>query len=98
MDVRYELAGLAFAWDEVKERENLTKHGVSFHEAAQVFLDPLLALVEAQDIDGEDRLVAIGESFKPRLLLVVHTERGTVTRIISARVATRYEREAYERR
>lgn len=98
MDVHYELAGLQFAWDGDKEHENVAKHGVAFSEAAQVFLDPLMGYLERQWVEDEERLVAIGMSFKPRLVLVVHTERSTRLRIISARVATRSEREAYERR
>ncbi|MDD9975212.1 MAG: BrnT family toxin [Candidatus Poribacteria bacterium] len=46
--------------------------------------------------EKEERLIIIGYSEKQRLLVVVHTERGDVIRIISARQATPYERKTYE--
>ena len=47
--------------------------------------------------DLERRDFVLGYSLSVRLLLVVHTERGERTRIISARLATRDERKIYER-
>ena len=44
----------------------------------------------------EDRLVLVGLSDRGRLLVVVHAERGDVVRVISARLATRHERQIYE--
>jgi len=52
-------------------------------------LDPLHSEEEA-------RLVLIGCSYRNRLLVVVHTERGDSVRIISARKATKRERVRYE--
>lgn len=46
--------------------------------------------------DDEERYLIVGESNQGRLLIVSYTERGDVIRLISARVATRAEREAYE--
>lgn len=40
----------------------------------------------------------MGDSFAHRLLVVVHTDRGDVVRIISARESTRRERKDYEGR
>jgi hypothetical protein len=46
----------------------------------------------------DDREITIGSSVRNRVLLVVHTERaGGVLRMISARRATKKEREAYEK-
>ena len=44
----------------------------------------------------EARYITIGISNHQRLLMVAHTERGDLIRIISARELTRHEREAYE--
>jgi uncharacterized DUF497 family protein len=44
----------------------------------------------------ESRFVLIGMSIWQRLLVVAHAERGGEIRIISARLATRRERNAYE--
>jgi len=88
---------MEFEWDEEKAAANLAKHGVSFEEARTVFDDPLY--VDFYDPDhssGEHRYIIIGESGHGRLVLVSYTERGDVTRLISAREATRSEREAYE--
>jgi uncharacterized protein len=45
---------------------------------------------------NEQRFVTIGESRQRRVLVVAHTDRGGVIRIISARKATRRERKFYE--
>ncbi len=83
-----------FEWDDAKAQSNLTKHGVSFPEAATVFADP--AAVYLDDGSGTSRMVVIGTSLRERLLYVVHVERGRRDRIISARPATPAERDVYE--
>ena len=86
-----------FEWDEVKARQNTRKHGVSFDDAASVFLDSLAYTFADPDHSvGESRMVTFGFSQTGRLLAVVHTERGRALRIISARTATRHERKIYE--
>ncbi len=85
-----------FEWDAEKAQSNLQKHGVSFEEAASVFLD--LDYLVAADATSPDRFVALGYSSLARMLVVVHCERGESVRIISARTATRSERASYDRR
>jgi uncharacterized protein len=85
-----------FEWDAEKAAANAAKHGVSFEEAVTVFLDLDYLLV--RDSLEPERLVAIGMSSQARILFVVHCERGEKLRVISARRATRRERETYERR
>lgn len=86
-----------FEWDTRKARENLRKHGVSFDEAASVFFDPLSATGDNPDHSfDERRFVTFGISSSGRLLLVAFTARTDAIRIISARRATRAEREIYE--
>ncbi|MDE0323462.1 MAG: BrnT family toxin [Candidatus Poribacteria bacterium] len=88
---------MEFQWDTHKARENLRKHSVSFQEATTVFSDFFsLTIPDPLHSQWEERLVTIGYSEKQRLLIVVHTERGDVIRIISARNATSYERRTYE--
>lgn len=80
-----------------KATSNITKHGVSFEEAATVFGDPLSLTVYDPDHSlEEDRFITMGTSVDHRLLLVSHTDREERIRIISARLATRRERKAYE--
>ena len=88
---------MEFEWDQPKAESNLEKHGVSFDEAATAFGDPLsLTIPDPDHSDDEERFILLGESFEGRLVVVVHTERGERIRIISARLATRNERENYE--
>jgi uncharacterized protein len=87
-----------WTWDENKAVTNLSKHGVSFEMAVQVFDDPF-HLTQPDPHPDEDRWRTIGQPFpdRPLLLFVVHTEDdGDGGRIISARKATSQERKAYE--
>lgn len=60
MDVRFELNGVAFVWDEVKARRNIAAHdGITFEHAAEVFFDPFLRVVDASRND-EARDAVIG--------------------------------------
>ena len=85
-----------FEWEEDKAESNIAKHGVTFEEATSVFLDP--DYVVTADPTEPDRFIALGFSRLARLLFVVHIERGPKVRIISARRATRSERQTYDRR
>ena len=84
-----------FEWDENKFRENVRKHKVSFHEARTVFSS--FPLTENDDLHSQDeqRYKTIGYSAKNRLLVVIHTDRGNVIRIISARKANTSEQGNY---
>jgi hypothetical protein len=90
-----------FDWDSRKSQSNRRKHGVSFEEAATAFLDP-------DGLDGEDsdhsesemRRLRLAKSSLGNVLLIAYTIRSRndeeITRIISARRASRKEREKYE--
>ena len=95
MDITYQLEGATFEWDGRKALDNAHKHGVTFAEASEAFFDPFCQGGDAS-VAGEMRSFTLGYSLAGRLLLVVHAERSRTTRIISARVATRAERRAYE--
>lgn len=51
MDVRVDIDGQGFVWDEAKADANVRKHGVRFEEAATVFFDPLFVVVDASRND-----------------------------------------------
>jgi len=86
-----------FEWDDLKAESNLRKHGVSFEEAATAFGDPLsITAADPDHSEQEDRFILVGSTFRDRLVVVVHSERGDRIRIIGARPATRSERRAYE--
>jgi uncharacterized DUF497 family protein len=87
-------------WDEEKARRNLAKHGVSFDAAAKVFEVPNRITELDWVVDHEARWRTIGRAGFVTVIFLVHTdetlEDQTVVRIISARKADRYERQAYE--
>ena len=86
-----------FEWDHAKADANYRKHRVSFDEAATIFDDQLSSTIPDPDHSaGERRFVTIGTSSSGRLLVVAHTERGAVLRLISARPASAAERKRYE--
>ena len=88
---------MRFDWDPDKAARNLEKHGVSFEEAATVFSDPLyLDFFDPEHSEEENRYIRVGCSSQKRVLVIAYTERGDQTRIISARPATKHERQAYE--
>jgi uncharacterized DUF497 family protein len=88
---------LRFEWDPRKASENLANHGVSFEEAATVFRDVLSATAADPDHSfEEERFVTFGISTGSRLLVIAHTDRDDIIRIISARPATPSERKIYE--
>ena len=88
---------LLFEWDTVKAKTNYRIHGVSFDEVSTAFKDIMsLTTYDPLHSELEDRFVLIGSSFANRLLVVVHTDRGSRIRIISARKATKKEKLQYE--
>lgn len=86
---------MIFEFDKRKNESNIEKHKVSFEEAQAVWDDPDLLVLSAKK-RGEKRQLAIGAAYA-MMFSVVHTRRGEVVRIISARRATRKERDLYER-
>lgn len=92
---------MEFEWDEQKNQTNILKHGISFQEAQEVFNDSkLLTYVDDRFNYEEIRELSIGRLLLPEqpviVVLVVHTDRNGVTRIISARRANKKEGIKYE--
>jgi len=87
-----------FEWDDAKAAANYAKHRVRFETASRVFNDPLfLERLDMREGYGEERAFAIG-MVDGELLVVVYSERGGRTRLISARRATKHEQDDYFRR
>lgn len=91
---------IRFDWDRHKAASNLSKHGITFEEAATVFFD--VTALDGRDVahsETEPRALRVGSSTDRRVLVVAYTRRGTgdgeTIRIISARRANRRERAAY---
>ncbi|MBR1560653.1 MAG: BrnT family toxin [Clostridia bacterium] len=101
MPDRYLLYGeLSFVWDENKNTLNIKKHGIPFDVAAKVFDDDLrLEYPDPEHSQDEERYITIG--LVHDVLTVVYCDRENVftgqtdIRIISARLATKVERNAY---
>ena len=84
---------MIYEWDPRKAKTNLHKHGVSFEEAATVFLDSLaITFPDPDHSEEEDQEITIGLTMKHRVVFVSHCPRGDRIRIITARRATRKER------
>ena len=90
-----------FEWDPRKAKSNRLKHGVSFEEAATAFLDP--AGLDGEDLEhseSEARRLRLAKGSLGKVLVIAYTIRRKddeeITRIISARRASRKERKKYE--
>ncbi len=84
-----------FEWDEEKNKANVTKHGIAFEEAALIFRGITLTEMDVRQDYGEMREISIGSLPQQVVMVVIHTDRSGVTRIISARSANRAERRKY---
>ncbi len=88
---------MRIGWDPRKARANLRKHRVSFEEASTALADPMAATGADPDHSiTEDRFITFGVSETGRLLVIAHTDEGDTILIISARKASKGERELYE--
>ena len=84
-------------WDPIKAKMNRKKHGVAFEEAATALSDPMAVTgADPDHSDYEERYITFGVSARNRLLVVSHTEEDESIRLISARKASKGERELYE--
>ena len=84
----------SFEWDEGKEKINFQKHGIHFKTAAKIFLDPHRLVREDIEHPSELRYDILGRVGKV-LFVVCALREGNVVRLISARVATAWEKERY---
>ena len=84
-------------YDPDKNAANLRKHGVDFEDARLVLYDSRALIREDTETEGEQRFVAVGADALGRTLAVVYTYREPdIVRLMSARLATKRERNAYE--
>jgi uncharacterized protein len=89
------MGGWMFDWDEDNIR-HIAEHDVTPDEAEQVLLnDPADGGV--QDHDGEMRYVEVGVTDSMRVLVVITTTRGDLTRVVTAYPGTPKIRDFYLR-
>jgi uncharacterized DUF497 family protein len=86
---------MLFEWYERKRLENLSKHGIDFVDAKEIWEGDVLEVPSDQQEHGEQRHIAYG-MLKGRIIAVVFTWRGEARRLISARRARRHERQDYQ--
>ncbi|MBP9673994.1 MAG: BrnT family toxin [Bacteriovoracaceae bacterium] len=90
-----------FSWDTNKAISNFEKHGISFEEASTVFADSdALDWEDKEHSEHEKRFKRLGKSIMGKILLVIYAPRRLqndkeTIRIISARQASRKERQTY---
>ncbi len=87
---------MQFVWDESKRLANLSKHGLDFADAEQVFNNPLVVFEDTRASYGEQRMVAIG-LLQALVIVIVHVDADNIIRVISMRKATRNETDIYYR-
>jgi len=87
---------MKFEWDETKNLINIQKHGIDFNDAIDIFNHVFMTKEDISEAYGESRWVSIGW-LKTLIGVVVYTEQvDDITRIISARKATKREVRLYE--
>jgi uncharacterized protein len=72
-----------FEWDDDKNEGNQRKHRVDFVDAILIFEGDVLTLEDTRQNYGEQRFRSIG-LVDGECFVVVHTQRGNSTRLISA--------------
>lgn len=85
----------SFEWDDEKEELNFQKHGIHFKTAAKVFLDPDKLIREDEDHPQEQRYNVLGKVGKVLFVVCAFRDKNVI-RMISARLATKPEKERYE--
>ena len=86
---------MLFEWYERKRLENLSKHGIDFLDAKEIWQSEVLEVPSGQQEHGEQRHIAYGV-LEGRIIAVVFTWRGEARRLISARRVRRHERQDYQ--
>jgi len=90
-----------FEWDPIKAKKNLSKHKISFEDAASIFKDKnSISVFDDSHSEDEERWATIGLDATTRTLVVIHTyislDKDTYNiRMISARKATKNETKFY---
>ena len=89
---------VSFEWDDEKEKINQKKHGIDFSTAKNVFFDEnrLERFDYLHSNSDEERYITIGSVGDITVIIaLIYTQRRESIRIISARNATKKEKEAY---
>jgi len=88
---------MLYEWDEQKCVDNVSKHGLHFADAEQVFEGQTVTFEDTRSDYGEPRFITFG-LLVTRLVVIAHTPRSDKTRIISMRKGNEREQKYYEKR
>jgi uncharacterized DUF497 family protein len=78
------MSKVRFEWDEKKNKENVTKHGVPFEVAQCAFADPNRVIAEDLDHSKEERRYYCFGRAGDGIITVRFTYRGKIIRLIGA--------------
>ena len=87
---------MKYEWDPAKANVNLAKHGVRFADAVFALEDDVALTRRDPFSEDEERWITLGMGAQGRLLAVIYTWRDRNIRLISARPASRREKQQYE--
>ena len=85
---------MKFEWDEKKRKSNIRDHAIDFLELKEVFGKPMVTRIDDREDYGEIRWVALGD-MGGTIVVLVYTEDESTIRLISAREATKNEKNIY---
>jgi len=85
---------MKFEWDEAKQQTNLRKHHLDFADAETVFAGATFTFEDDRSKYSEDRYITLG-LLHGAVVVIAHTEREDVIRVISMRKATKNEQRVY---
>jgi uncharacterized protein len=67
---------MEFEWDDEKNRKNIDKHGISFWEAIEIFMNPMFRKLDNRFRYAETRYILTGLTREEFLITLVCTLRG----------------------
>ena len=85
---------MKFEWDEGKRQTNLRNHKLDFADAEIVFSGITFTFEDDRFEYGEDRFITLG-LLREIVVVIAHTERNDIVRVISMRKATKNEQRLY---
>ena len=85
---------MKFEWDEAKRYTNLRNHKLDFADVEIVFTGITFTFEDDRFEYGEVRFVTLG-LLREIVVVIAHTERNDMVRVISMRKATKNEQRLY---
>jgi len=85
---------MEFEWDIAKQQSNLRRHRLDFADVEAVFAGATFTFADDRFEYSEDRYITLG-LLRGTVVVIAHTERREVIRIISMRKATKNEQKIY---